>query len=296
MTPVPAPEQMPTAVPAPVSGQALCRARDYFVARQCRSGGFCFYRTAYLEEPNLHDTWHALAALGLLGARAPRPAAIMDFVGSEPATAQPYALYYRVRILGLLGGSDPGQAGVRVAVAALAAPVPPAGFAEDPTPGLYRLRLILWLKRSFGLVFPAQAIAHGLREVEDRDGGFGSPPNLLATRQALAVLDLCGARPSERTWGFVAGLATPDFGFRLTVDGLAPSLEVTCAGVPCCRRLVLPIHHAGGALGFILECQTGDGGFSREPGALPDIGLTHLALAALSVLAGPLSLERRRSP
>jgi prenyltransferase beta subunit len=40
------------------------------------------------------------------------------------------------------------------------------------------------------------------------------------------------------------------------------------------------------ALAFILDCQTGDGGFARAPDALPDIALTHLALAGLDALAG----------
>jgi len=45
---------------------ALEPAAAYVTGRQCRNGGFCYYRYADLEEPNLHDTYYAVAAGGLL--------------------------------------------------------------------------------------------------------------------------------------------------------------------------------------------------------------------------------------
>jgi hypothetical protein len=47
--------------------EKLARAARYIAGRQCQGGGFCVYRNVYLEEPNLSDTWHALAGLRLLG-------------------------------------------------------------------------------------------------------------------------------------------------------------------------------------------------------------------------------------
>ena len=41
---------------------ALRRAVEYLDSRRCRDGGYCFYRTDYVEEPSVHDTYHALAA------------------------------------------------------------------------------------------------------------------------------------------------------------------------------------------------------------------------------------------
>jgi hypothetical protein len=266
--------------------QALARARAYLLGRQCANGGFSFYRSDVLEEPDTHDTWHALAALRCLGTSPPRRQDIVRFVAQQPVPTQPYGLYFRVRSLCLLDAADPFHAAVREAVAAL--PTPDLQSLDDSTDTLYSLRLALWLKRHFGLAFPAQDIARRLLAGEHPDGGYGLPPNLLATRQALAVLDLCQAPAPARAGAFVMGLATPDFGFRLTADSLAPNLEITCAGVSCCRRLGLPIPHAADALAFILDCQTGDGSFARAPSALPDIALTHLALSGLEVLAGPL--------
>jgi hypothetical protein len=276
-------------LPNPRLAAALAQAHDYLLGRQCANGGFSFYRSDYLEEPNIHDTWHAMAALHQLSPGATRREDLIRFVVGHPISEQPYALYFRVRCLCLLASPDPEFAAVRAAVAALAVTVPARDRPEDLSDELHRLRLSLWLKRHFELAYPAAAIAHALLAEEHPGGGFGAPPNLLVTRQALAVLALCGELAGARTGTFVARLGTPDFGFRLTVDSRSPSLETACAGISVCRRLDFPIAHADDALAFILDCQTGDGGFARAPDALPDIALTHLALAGLTALVGPLS-------
>lgn len=272
---------------------ALKRARDYLLGRQCADGGFSFYRSEYLEEPNLYDTWHALAALRLLGVQAPGEAEVFRFICGQPFPEHPYALYFRVRSLLLLERADPMQAEVREAVAALAVPVDRLAPASDFADALYHMRLVLWLKRHFALDVPAAAIAQALLAGEDANGGFGLVPNLLDTREAIAVLEQCGHGPSPRTAGFVRRLAVPGLGFGLTESSLAPSLETTCAGIDCCSRLGLAVPHAEGALRFILACQAGDGGFARAPDALPGIDLTHLALSGLDALAGPLRTSKK---
>jgi hypothetical protein len=50
------------------SCQCACR---YLLGRQSPTGGFCFYRSEYLDEANLFDTWHAVAALALLNELSP---------------------------------------------------------------------------------------------------------------------------------------------------------------------------------------------------------------------------------
>lgn len=40
----------------PASAEVADAAVRYIAGRPCRDGGFCFYRTAELEEPNLADT------------------------------------------------------------------------------------------------------------------------------------------------------------------------------------------------------------------------------------------------
>ncbi|WP_449425497.1 hypothetical protein [Rhodanobacter lindaniclasticus] len=87
---------------------ALNRARAYLLERQSPSGGFCFYRGYYAEEPNLSDTWHAIAVLiGLLGVDLPEKNSHASFVIGQPIAPQPLLLYYRVRTLLALGADDP---------------------------------------------------------------------------------------------------------------------------------------------------------------------------------------------
>ncbi len=281
-----------TPLAAAATAQALAWARGYLLGRQCANGGFSFYRDEHLEEPSLHDTWHALAALALLDERAPRREDLIHFIAGEPVVAQPYALYFRVRSLALLGHPDPQHAAVAAAAAALKTTLPVPGNAGDLIAHyhqrLYLLRLILWLKRNFGLAYPALDLSQAILASRNDDGGFGLPSNLLATYQVLAILALCDSPLPADAGEFVAGLAAPGFGFRLTVDSIAPSLETTCAGISCCRRLGLPIRYASDALAFLLACQTSSGGFARMPEALPDILLSHLALAGITALAVPL--------
>jgi len=47
-----------------LNGELRARTLRYIVERQCKIGGFCFYR---LEEPNGSDTYFAIATLRLLG-------------------------------------------------------------------------------------------------------------------------------------------------------------------------------------------------------------------------------------
>jgi len=275
---------------------ALDGARAYLLGRQCANGGFSFYRTAYLEEPDPSDTWHAVAALDRLGATAPGREAVARFVIGQPLTAQPYGLYFRTRVLDLLGESDPEGVAMAAAIDALPVEPPDANTRGELCTRLERLRLIVWLKNRFGKAFAKNGTAQAQLALEAGDGGYGTPPNLIDTRMALSCLAQCEALPSDRCARFVARLAVPDFGFRLTERSLLPNLETVCAGLACCRRLGLEVPHAADSLSLILDCQTGNGGFARAPGALPDIHLTHLALIGLEILVGPLSCPTGELP
>lgn len=72
------------------------RCRDYVIGRQCRDGGFCFYRSDYIEESNLYDTGFALATLRVLGERSPRRGELESWF-----TAQSGALCRNASLAGL---------------------------------------------------------------------------------------------------------------------------------------------------------------------------------------------------
>lgn len=67
--------------------EPLARAAQCIAGRQCEGGGFCVYRNAYLEEPNLSDTWHALAALKLLDVAVPRAGEVDSWLDSFNAAS-----------------------------------------------------------------------------------------------------------------------------------------------------------------------------------------------------------------
>ena len=73
---------------------ALERATDYIRTRQCADGGFCYYRYADLEEPNLHDTYYAVAACRLLRTGVPRPDRIVRYLRSMQTAGRQSSYLY----------------------------------------------------------------------------------------------------------------------------------------------------------------------------------------------------------
>lgn len=275
---------------------SLLLTGQYLTERQSPGGGFCFYRGYYLEEPNLADTFHAVSAWGLV-TRDPLPErrGHVAFVLRHEVEQQPFALYYRVNSLRTLGASDPDEERVREAVAALPLVLPNLGSTALQSP-LRRLGYCLWLKRHLGVLDGSEAqIGEVLLAGEGDEGGYGNPPNLVDTVEALRVLALCGARPGAVTVGFVRSLGIPGFGFQLTAHSLSPTLETTCAGIECSSMLGTPVEFADDALDYVLACQTGNGGYALRPEALPDLAWTHLALRALCTGLDTPTLEHAPS-
>jgi len=271
---------------------ALRRARDYLYSRQSDDGGFCFYRSEYVDEPNLGDTYHAVAALKLLKADVPRRNALVQFL-EQASLFGPTYLHLYAFTLDLLGQADR---------------IEPARFARldewivsprcdlgdmDFSGWLRRLLFLLRLKRRFshldGRRYPFIVDYILSRKA---DGGFGHKPNIEATWLCLSILALLGeVYSSADTRSFVDNLQIPSIGFTGTRDSLSANLDVLHAGVRCCALLGLPVRYREDALGFVLCCQTPGGGFSRAPVALPDVELTHRALKIIACLAPELMNE-----
>ena len=260
------------------------RARNYLLGRQSPSGGFCFYRTGCLEEPNLSDTWYATASLKLIGELPPNQEALVDFVSGQPPAGQVYELYYRTFILNILKRTDPYHSIVKDMVDALPLNIFEPSRYTALIGQLEHLLLTLKLKEKFSLTSITANITKTIIGLENPNGGFGTPSNLLDTHSAISVLALCGHGPSMQTATFVSQMALPNFAFRLTKNSLLPTLETVYAGISCCKLLNLPVPYPEDAASFILACQVHNGGFARAPAALPDIGLTYLALDGLDTL------------
>lgn len=272
--------------------RAVAAAVGYLRGRQSSNGGFCFYRWQGVDEPNLHDTWHAVAALALVGAEVPRADETMASLDGYMATS-PEALYQRAFALDRMGcASRLGDRDLQ-----RIRDLRPAAALAGNTPIGARLGAVLHmlcLQRRFAASQPDAAIADDLMALQ-RDGGWGDKPNLHDTcvaLSALRALETC--MPPAHTRGFVDALQVASLGFTVTRDSLSASLDTVCAGFGACALLDLPVRHRDDALDYLLACQSSNGGFARTPDALPNIACTHRALRALAT-AGVIDVVTARS-
>lgn len=280
-----------TAIDSPSAGQpvppppALCtrasaaaeRAKRYLFGRQSPNGGFCFYRWLGVDEPTLHDTWHAVAALTLLAVEVPHRDDVVAFLRGFPCAGQD-DLYHRALALARLGEGAEHAAVAHVRALDAAAVLVDPNVAVGPR-----------LQRALATVRGADAVAERVLAL-CHGGGWGDAPNLPDTWTALAILDACGIHMfAAEVSGFVDALQRPPFGFTATPNSLYAPLAVLHAGLRACALLRLPVRHLADATSAVLACQSGDGGFARTADALPDIALTHLGLQALAA-AGALSV------
>lgn len=270
----------------------LTHAADYLLGRQSPSGGFCFCRTFGIEEPNLFDTYHAVAALDRLGCAVPRQAALLGFLRAFASHEQLSALYYRAFTLQRLGRADLVEADAVHRVILQSPPVQRVPLAA----ALRRLRQGVWLKRHFGGSVDIDILVTRVRALQ-RDGGFGDKPNLEDTAAALSVLaelDALDHRTAASAREFVNARQVAGFGFTLTRDSLTPSLNTIRAGIEACDLLGLPVCFGPDIERFVRVCQTADGGFARVPQALCEIESTHHAVWILQRLLGFVSVQTVR--
>lgn len=278
----------------PAETAALQRAGTYLRGRQCPQGGFCFYRTEYVNEPNLADTYHAVAALARLDGSLPHLDRLRSFLLGFAHAEQPANLFHLTATARLLDPHYVPDDRTRARIAALSvSPAPPP--ASTRLGGwLVRTRHIVRVQRTFGLLPDPTAIAAQVEGLA-HDGGFGPGPNLVDTCHAIEILAACGIR-SERpaVSAFVDSLQSEACGFTITRNSWSPRLGVVHAGVRSCRLLGLRIRHPAHVRDFVLACQTAHGGFAGAPDALPDIELTHAAVDVLLALRQPAGRTRRR--
>lgn len=264
------------------TSEALALAARYIVGRQCQAGGFCVYRYEHLEEPNLSDTWLALAGLRLLEVDPPRPGAIDTWLdGFHAASLYHDALHDWVFSKQMLSPTwqPDAQTVQRIQDIPLQPPKP-----DDKLPGcLQGLLKTVRLKAAFAHRDPAPDVVAWLRTL--RHDGYGSKPNLQDTALALDLLAALGAPDdSAQTRRFVEELQSPYLGFNNTADSRSGRVETMLAGVRCCAHLGLPIRHGEVIASIVLGAQRADGAFANVPGALPTLESHYNALVLLKML------------
>jgi hypothetical protein len=261
-------------------GRALAAAFDYIAGRECRRGGFCSYRTDELEEPNLHDSYYAAAACGLLDKPAfDRKRLVRYLLDVAPAVASIHALYYHAFTARQLGIAPAAAAIGRISRLHAALPTP--NGLVPPTAWLDTMLKTVRLKKAFTQIHVAldteriMLIANGAK-------GSGHKPNLEDAQLALSLLAELGYldRP-ERARRFVDELQAPVIGFRLTRDSALSNVDVLYAGITSCALLHVPVRHHEDITRFVLLSQRASGGFSRAPDSQGDMQAHYRALAIL---------------
>lgn len=269
----------------------LAQAASYIRGRQCRNGGFCFYRNDYLEEPNLGDTWHALAALKLLAVDVPRLNEVVLWLdGFAPASLNLDGLHDWAFSRRLLLPTWAPDQGTCAQIAEL--PLLPPNQDENLSGFIERLIRIVELKAAFTDVESAPGVIAWLQKFHR--GGYGYKPNLQETALALKLLAGLG-EPDEtdETKHFVDSLQSPQLGFDNTVDSRYCRLDILLAGVRCCTRLGLPVKYSDIITSIAFGAQRRDGAFADVPGALPTLESHHAALELLDMLR---MIDRPASP
>ena len=260
----------------------LSLAARYVRGRQCRNGGFCFYRHEHLEEPNLFDTWHALKSLDILDVEPPRQSAIDGWLeGIDSAALNRAALYYWTSSRRLIRPTWAPDDRVWSRIEELPL-LPPrrAGDLSGPLAGLLHMAR---LKSAFSHVEPAPLVVDWLHR--HHHGGYGEKPNLQDTARALELLEILGTPDrSDDTREFVESLQSTSWGFNNTLDSTYCRLGTLLAGVRCCARLGLPVRNVDVIRSIVSSAQRADGAFADVPGALSTLESHHHALALLKAL------------
>jgi hypothetical protein len=279
--------------------KAVARAEGYIRSRQSDNGGFCFYRTDYVDEPNLHDTYYAVAALKLLGAEVARKDRLVQFVDGFPLWGLNY-LYHYAFTLDLLGQDRIIDKDRLARIHSLTIAAPQALRSGQTRAWLEDALMTLQLRRRFAEIAEYPEVAHLINSL-NRGGGYGAKPNLWDTYLSLSILEALGKyQPKEETLRFVEEQQVPSLGFALSEDSLMANLEVLHAGVKCCALLGVPVKYGADVLAAVMCCQASDGGFARAPTALPDLKLTYRGLKVIALVAPELlpigSTHAKRTP
>lgn len=288
---------------------AVARAAAYIRTRQSPSGGFCFYRYGGIDEPNLGDTYYAVAGLRLFGIEVPNARKTADFVSQARIFGLTY-LYFCAFTLEHLGLASRISEEALAAIRSLSITVPEDAGSVDTSGWLESVRKTIRLQQRFAPTGqdraaqgekPAAMLAPRAARSENRyaqaatfvadlmlRGGFGVRTNLWDTSLALSVGALLGLRPPEEMVAFVDSLQEPPVGFLMTPHSAVASLDVAYAGARCCEVLDLAMRHRREMIDFTVSCQSTNGGFAHAPMALPNLEFTYRGLQTLAMLVPAL--------
>lgn len=269
---------------------------DYVLSRRCEGGGFCFYR---LEEPNGSDSCHALSILDLLDVpfQDERTADYLRTMQHDDGSYDSvFSAFYSIKGLQLLKQKPRHhpERYIRKHLEHVALDVrklpPEIHSIFKRLHYAVELYLSLEMERNEGI---EKDIANFILCFHNEDRGFGNPSsNLTDTAKALVMLDMLGHPLTDLETGrFVRRCETPLSGFTDMPLRALSYLEYIHAGVMASCVISLRPRYFDRCAGFILNCRSRNGGFSRAPHAgIATMEDTYFAVHALHLLS---ALEKK---
>lgn len=283
--------QIQEAASVPTPQIDLRAAVDYLSGRQTPLGGFCFYRDWGVEEPSAADTFHALAALALLGA-PPRDGAgargwlqdLQDNSGRYPDIATAWYATEGLARVQARPRRDPTH--WLAAQAGFLFGEPSRGRRPDAV--LLEAARYFELCRRFRVALESrhrEATARVLRTLQDPSGPFPrGAPTLVADAVALRLAAAAALMPDRRLLDHVHACEDRLYGFRALPSGRSTHLEVLAAGCAVLRHFGAPLRYAPALRRTVAACQSRGGGFGRQIGAIPTLRATWHAVTILHML------------
>ncbi|HEX5314985.1 MAG TPA: prenyltransferase/squalene oxidase repeat-containing protein [Gammaproteobacteria bacterium] len=272
-------------------------ALRYVRGRQTPAGGFSFYRSWGVEEPSPADSFYALFSLAILGgeplehdACANWLQARQDAAGGFSSLAAGWQVLESLDLLGM--PPERSAAPWLITRAGILFEAVEAGSAEAPGELLAELARFVDLWRSTGhlRLEPRQrmAIIASLERLRDARGAFPrDAPNLTDSATALRLIRALHLLPHRSLLAFARSCEDPLYGFRPVPQGHSTRLEVVASGLDVCAAFGAEARYTDAIRETLAACQHDGGGFSPQPGALPTLRDTWLAMRILQRLAPP---------
>ncbi len=265
--------------------EAVARAAAYICGRQSPRGGFCFYRHGNVDEPNLADTYYAVAALRLFGAHVPHARSIASFVGRARIFGVTHLYFCAFALERLALSARVGEPALQL-IRDLRVVLPVMPRSPATSGWLESTRMTVRLQKHFLAAQAATAYSPLVAFLQDdmTRSGFEIHGTLWDTYLALSIGSLLGLRGTAESAAFVDSLQRPPFGFQMTSSSTMSGIDAAYAGLRCCDLLSLPVKHEHEVIEFCLACQAANGGFAHVPGALPNLEFTYRGLQCLALL------------
>ena len=147
--------------------------------------------------------------------------------------------------------------------------------------------------------FPGQRVSTFLSKCQSLSGGFGGGPFQLphlaptyASVCAVVIANQPELVDRYATWKFILSLKSPSGGFRMHDGGETDMRGTYCAIAVASMLEILTPEITNGVAGYVLSCQTFEGGIAGDAGGLEAHGgYGYCGLAALGILSRHLGVD-----